>query len=979
MRKLPWLTPPLILAASQLFGGSYYTQRLDDPKAIYLASPAFAVHGDGIADDTGAIQDAINKVQETIHQGVLFVPEGKYRLTKTLNVWTGIRLIGYGANRPVFILGENTPGFQEGEQKYMVHFVSSRPAEGKPIRDANPGTFYSAMSNIDIEIRPGNPAAIGIRFFVAQHSYLAHMDFRIGDGRAGLEDIGNEGDDLRFYGGDYGIITRKPSPGWPYLLIDSHFEGQRVAAIKSQEAGLTLIRDFFEGVPTAVSVNPGRSEELWAKDCRFRDIGGPALIISNERSACTEINMEGAVCERVPVLAHFRESGKDIAGPGPVYLVRSFTHGLHIADIGAQPAVATTQEIVGLNEAPPPVKSDVPDLPDRSDWANVRSLGAKGDGATDDTAVLRDAIAKHRTLYFPSGRYLVTDTITLGKDTVLIGLSPIATVIAIDDGTPAFQGPGAPKALLEAPPGATNIVTGIGLDTGGRNTRAVAAKWMAGKDSLMNDVRFHGGHGTYRLDGSARDIGRSWEKIYNNTHTADPDSTRIWDSQYPSLWITRGGGGTFKDIWTPSTFAQAGLYISDTSTEGRMYAISIEHHVRNEVKLKNVEHWRIYDIQMEEERGESAACLPLHVEGSSDVTIANAYFYRVVSSTEPFPYAVKVEDSRDIRFRNFHCFSNSKVCFDAAILDQTHGAEVRSREFALLNLSGGPPQPQPAREAPSLEAGAKLERLAGGFKSICGAAVDPSGQLFFIDLPWQRIYRWSPASHSLSLVSDAPLAPAQLVFDKAGNLIVVAYGAKGSVYSFRPGASEDTFVFLGSSEAAPRPGLVPFLPVDYWPRETSPFEATGASPRPFHYLSPDGSTFIPVGADFAEGKYFYGVNMAEVLHAFALAPAAPGQPFYVSDDWGLKTYACSVEADGTLSSPRLFAETGGVGSAVDADGKVFIADDQVRVYDRAGVLVDTIDVPKRPTGIVFGGEDRRTLFILARSSLYAVRTKVPGR
>ena len=130
--------------------------------------------------------------------------------------------------------------------------------------------------------------------------------------------------------------------------------------------------------------------------------------------------------------------------------------------------------------------------------------------------------------------------------------------------------------MIEAPKGGTNIVIGIGLYTNGINPRAVAAKWMAGADSMMNDVRFLGGHGTIGIDGSR-------ENPYNNTHTADPDLNRRWDGQYPSLWVTDGGGGTFFDIWTPSTFAQAGMLVSDTSTEGRVYEMSSEHHVRNEV------------------------------------------------------------------------------------------------------------------------------------------------------------------------------------------------------------------------------------------------------------------------------------------------------------------------------------------------------------------------------------------------------------
>ena len=151
----------------------------------------------------------------------------------------------------------------------------------------------------------------------------------------------------------------------------------------------------------------------------------------------------------------------------------------------------------------------------------------------------------------------------------------------LTDGTAAFQGIGNPVPVIEAPQGGANILSGIGIYTNGINARAVALKWMAGKDSMVNDVRFLGGHGTSKIDGSREDI-------YNNTHTADPNLNRRWDGQYPSLWVTNGGGGRFVDIWTPSTFARAGMYVSDTSTEGRVYEMSSEHHVRNEVVLRNV-------------------------------------------------------------------------------------------------------------------------------------------------------------------------------------------------------------------------------------------------------------------------------------------------------------------------------------------------------------------------------------------------------
>ncbi len=50
-------------------------------------------------------------------------------------------------------------------------------------------------------------------------------------------------EDVKFYGGDYGIYTTKASPGWQFMMLDTYFEGQRKAAIKTHEAGFTIVQD----------------------------------------------------------------------------------------------------------------------------------------------------------------------------------------------------------------------------------------------------------------------------------------------------------------------------------------------------------------------------------------------------------------------------------------------------------------------------------------------------------------------------------------------------------------------------------------------------------------------------------------------------------------------------------------------------------------------------------------------------------------
>ena len=157
------------------------------------------------------------------------------------------------------------------------------------------------------------------------------MDFRIGSGIAGVHDTGNVMEDVRFFGGQYGIWTRTPSPGWQFTAVDAYFEGQREAAIRETAAGLTLIRPHFRNVPTAISIDA----ELPTTNCGSRTAAwrtSPARpsIISLEENARTEINMENVVCRRVPIFALFRESGKKVAGPGEMYEVK---------DVLARPAL----------------------------------------------------------------------------------------------------------------------------------------------------------------------------------------------------------------------------------------------------------------------------------------------------------------------------------------------------------------------------------------------------------------------------------------------------------------------------------------------------------------------------------------------------------------------------------------------------------------------------------------------------------------
>ncbi len=1004
-------------AASVLASESALTARLDDPAAVYLEAPDFDVHGDGAADDSAAIQAAIDKAASSLWEGIVFVPSGRYRLTRTLYVWAGVRVYGYGPSRPVFVLGDNTPGYQKGiglmvmfagfrprpagagsERKFPGPFRVPFPPPGTvppndTIGDAGPGTFYSAMSNIDFEIGEGNPAAVAIRAHYAQHCFLRHMDFHIGSGLAALAEMGNEAEDLRFYEGDYGILTGKPSAAWQFTLIDSVFEGQRKAAIREHEAGLTLIRNTFRNTPTAVEIDPEYYDQLWVKDCRFENISGPAVIISNENSPLVEVGVENAVLQDVPVFARFRRSGKEVTGKGKQYRVEDFNYGLIVPGLGMTGTIGMIYRATPMDAMPEPLPPAIRPLPPTEEWVNVRTLGVAGDGATDDTSAIQRAILKHRVLYFPSGRYNISDTLALKPDTVMIGLHPLMTQLNLPDDTAGFEGVGAPRPMIAAPSGGTNILSGFGLFTGGVNPRASGVIWRAGADSMINDVRFLGGHGSKP------------GQVNNNNGTADAELRKRWDGQYPSLWVTDGGGGTFANIWTPNTYAQAGFYVSDTRTPGHVYQLSNEHHVRVEIKLDRVENWDINAPQTEGEAGESIEAVSLEISSSKNVTIANYHGYRVTRSRAPFPAAVRMYNSGNIRFRNVHVNAESgigfcdrdgchtflrlsKFPFENSIQDRTHHLEVREREFAVLDIPLDPPTPSPADASAVLATGAKVRMLEEGFHSISGAAVDGSGKLYFVERHRNRIYSWSPAG-GLVIESDHPLDPVNLAFDRSGNLMVLSsLGQEGTVYSFRPGAPADITV-LKPQPAQPRPGARAILPANYWNNGefrnqldfstmryrtlSEMFTADVTAPKNKQYVSPDGSIFLPAGLVVQQGlPDATGWRFSDNLDTYGFLNAAAGDRVYVASSSEDRTYSAVVGADGALSDLHLLAERGGESVAVGPDGNIYVANGQIFVYDPDGKQIARIDVPQRPINIIFGGDDGRTLYILAHRALYSV-------
>jgi len=967
----------------------------DDPRAVTVKGI-----GDGRADDTAAIQQAIDAVAADRQRGgggVVFLPSGRYRISRTLLLRSGVRMFGVGATRPVLLLGANTPGYAKGIGAMLSFTGEDQYRAGKPpvpppttvpptdtVFDATSTTFYSALANVDFEIGDGNAGAVAVRFRVAQHGFMRHVDFRLGSGFAGIYQAGNEADNLRFFGGRYGIVTEKTSPAWQFTLIDSEFSGQREAAIREHEVDLTLVNIAIRDTPVGIEIDRGYSDSLWGKNVRFENVSRAGVVISSEQSVFTQVGFDNAVGVNTPVFARFRESGRTIPGQGAAWRVADFSHGLKLARVGEMGKTATDITMTPLAAAPPRPAPALPLLPPVSEWANAQTLGAKGDDQTDDTAALQRAVDAHRVVYLPTGRYRITDTLKLRPDSVLIALHPNRTQLYLPDNAPRFAGVGEAKAMVESAKGGGAIVYGLGLYAGGVNPRASNIIWRAGERSMINDVRIHG------------------PVVYNNGKATgggiDPQAR--WDGQQASIWVTDGGGGTFNAIWTPNGLASTGFYVSDTKTPGYVYELSAEHHFKNEIVLRNVENWEFLAPQTEQEVRDGVYAVSTEFHDSRNILFANYHGYRVTRTAKPMDTAVRLVNSGEIRFRNVHVNAESayahcdtegcgtflrasKFPFENAIKDMTTGQEVREREFAKLDVPAVSPRPATLAAVPVTPG---VTKLADGFYSVAGGAVDAQGKLYFIDRFHQRIHGWS-SSEGLTTVSQATLDPVNLTIDRSGRLLVLSSaGRDGTVYSIDPKAPDRIHTIAATDLRA---GSAIALPVNVWangefadridqttyeyPPLSHFFTSKMGEPKRQAYVSPDGSVAIPAFRVWNQGPDDHqGWRWSDTLDSYGLVTARAGERVYLTNASENLTYSGRVAASGALDDLRVVAPRGGESVARDAAGNLYVANGQVWVYDKDGREVRRIDVPERPLQLLIGGPDKRTLFILAHHALYSV-------
>jgi gluconolactonase len=274
---------------------------------------------------------------------------------------------------------------------------------------------------------------------------------------------------------------------------------------------------------------------------------------------------------------------------------------------------------------------------------------------------------------------------------------------------------------------------------------------------------------------------------------------------------------------------------------------------------------------------------------------------------------------------------------------------------------------------PNVGPAGKVTKLHTGFEFTEGPAADAKGNVYFSDIPADKIYMVDVAG-KLSVFTEKSNHANGLMFNSKGEL--VACEMDGQIVAYDIASKKKRTVIDkhdGNRFNAPNDLVVDKQDGVYF---TDP---SFRAPKPMPQKK--------LGVYYTDGKTVTRL-IDNLPNPNGVLLSTDEKTLYVFPTGQADMMAYPIEAPGKIGKGKVFCSlkqpagkkgTGADGATIDTKGNLYITSAiGLQVFDPSGKLLGVISIPEQPSNCAFGGVNRKTLYVTARKSLYTIPMEVTG-
>lgn len=285
-----------------------------------------------------------------------------------------------------------------------------------------------------------------------------------------------------------------------------------------------------------------------------------------------------------------------------------------------------------------------------------------------------------------------------------------------------------------------------------------------------------------------------------------------------------------------------------------------------------------------------------------------------------------------------------------------------------------------AQKSQIIAEGAKMEKLWGEGDFTEGPAQGPDGCIYFSDIG-NRIMKFDPQTGKTTTYRDPSGRANGLDFDPMGRLVACEGANTGGNRRVTLTTKDGKIVVLADSYNRKRFNSPNDLTID--PKGRIYF----TDPR---YVGNEKRELDKESVYRIDQKGKVSRIITDVTKPNGIILAPDMKTLYLAENnptGKRQLLSYPLRPNGTVGKKKVLHDFGkgrGIdGMAIDIKGNVYATAGRgeksgVYVFSPGGKLLTVIPTPEVPSNCVFGGKDRKTLYITAGKSLYRIRTTIPG-